>query len=102
MRLLRIAKATWDVLAACDEKGECQTLNLLMSFEKGDKKRRKHARALLAMLREYVPLSGAPKATERCEPLEDGIYAFRSPGQSDPDTLVLRQGEIDHLYPCVP
>jgi len=79
MRLLRIAKGTWDVLAACDERGECQTLNLLMSFEKGDKKRRKHARALLAMLREYVPVFGAPKATERCEPLEDGIYAFRSP-----------------------
>lgn len=79
MRLLRIARATWDVLAVCDERGDCQTLNLLMSFERGDKKRRKHAQVLLAMLQEYVPVSGAPKATERCEPLEDGIYAFRSP-----------------------
>ena len=72
MRLLRLAKGSWEVLAACDEQGSCQTLDFLESLEGGSA----HGAFMLALLRGRVATHGPPRGL-LSKQLQDEIYEFR-------------------------
>jgi phage-related protein len=74
MKLVRLAKARWEVLALCDGQGRCQVLDFL-----GDLKGSYAAAAssMLVLLLETVPKGGPPRFEPRCKHLGNGLYEFR-------------------------
>jgi phage-related protein len=74
MKLLRIARNQWDVLAICDQRSECQVLRFLEDLEGLEGKA---ARSMLSLLRKTVPNLGPPKGEPLCKSLGDGVYEFR-------------------------
>jgi hypothetical protein len=79
MRLLRLARAKWDVLAICEDDGRCQILDLL---QKGHREGSKEARdKILSLLVESVPFAGPqldnPTVCKPLRPLSDGLFEFR-------------------------
>ena len=79
MRLLRLARARWDVLAIGEEDGSCQILDLL---QKGHREGSKEARdKILSLLIESVPFKGPqldnPTVCKPLKPLSDGLFEFR-------------------------
>jgi hypothetical protein len=79
MRLVRLARARWDVLAMLAEDGEfCDVLDFLLEKRYGQQATR---RSLFAFLRESVPFYGPrednPELCQRMRPFEDGLYEFR-------------------------
>jgi len=78
MRLLRVGKGTWDVLVVRDERDRCQVLDFLKQLGRAGDRRRKHAERMLAILGDYIPYHGPPKAREMTKDLGDGIREFRS------------------------
>lgn len=74
MRLLRIAKLHWDVLAICDQRGDSQVLCFLEDL-KGIEGMA--AESMLQILKETVPRFGPPKAEPHCKALGEGVYEFR-------------------------
>ena len=75
MRLIRIAKGRWEVLAEVDAGGSCPVLDLLNPS--GVLK--EPQRFLSRFLRVYLPLEGPPVSSlPRCRPLADGVFELRS------------------------
>lgn len=74
MKLLRIARCEWDVLAICDQRGDCQVLRFLEELTGLEGKAAKN---MLTILEETVPRFGPPKAESTCKSLGDGVYEFR-------------------------
>jgi phage-related protein len=74
MRLLRIARRQWDVLAVCDQRGCCQVLSFLEELTGLEGKA---AKSMLAILEETVPVFGPPPGEPLCKSLGGGIYEFR-------------------------
>lgn len=79
MKLVRLARARWDVLATLTDDGEyCDVLDFLLEKRYGQQATR---RSLFAFLRESVPLYGPqednPELCQRMRPFEDGLYEFR-------------------------
>jgi hypothetical protein len=72
MRLVRIAREQWDVLAVMDERGRCQVLDFLMGAGQGAAQR-----ALLLFLRFRLPAEGPSHSVALCKSLGDGIFEFR-------------------------
>ena len=75
MRLVRIAKLRWDVLAVCDHRGHCPVTDFLMDLD--GTTYQTAAEQMLRLLRSQVPVSGPPKAEPLCKHLGDGLYEFR-------------------------
>lgn len=74
MKLVRIVRAQWDVLAVADPRGRCQVLEFLDRLERGHPA----ARFLAVFLRVYLPLEGPPRGNaQHCKPLGDGIFELR-------------------------
>lgn len=74
MKLVRIAKGRWEVLAEVDSSGICPVLELLGSSDAS----RESQRFLSRFLRIYLPLEGPPTSSlPRCKPLADGIFELR-------------------------
>jgi putative component of toxin-antitoxin plasmid stabilization module len=73
MKLVRIVRAQWDVLAVADPRGRCQVLEFLDSLNRGNPA----ARFLAVLLRVYLPLEGPPKGADHCKPLGDGLFELR-------------------------
>lgn len=46
MRLLRIARLQWDVLAVCDGRGECQVIRFLEDLQGPERKAATRSRSL--------------------------------------------------------
>jgi hypothetical protein len=85
MKLLRIAKGRWEVLAEVDPGGSCPVLDLLA--QSGS---RPETRVFLSrFLRVYLPLEGPPASSlRRCRPLADGVFELRGqPGGQEPAVL---------------
>jgi hypothetical protein len=80
MKLVRIAKGRWEVLAEVDSQGRCQVLDLLERPGEGLRAARDF---LNLFLRVYLPLEGPPGGCVRpCKPLGDGIFELcRRPGE---------------------
>ena len=74
MKLLRLAKDHWEVLAWCDGRGQCLVLEFLAdltgTYEAA-------ARSMLILLRQIVPKYGPPKSEPQCKSLGKGVYEFR-------------------------
>jgi hypothetical protein len=85
MKLVRIAKGRWEVLAEVDSGGSCPVLDLLDPYGG----RREPQVFLSRFLRVYLPLEGPPVSSlPRCRPLADGIFELRSrPGGQEPAVL---------------
>lgn len=75
MKLVRIGKLRWEVLAVCDARGRCQVTDFLIDL-KGTTYQLA-AEQMLRLLRMQVPVSGPPKAEPLCKPLGNGLYEFR-------------------------
>lgn len=91
MRLRRIARGRWEVLAVVDHRGRCQVLDFLDQLN-GDLR---SARDLLnRSLRLYMPLEGPPTASAHlCRPLGDGLFELRrQPDGSRPRVLFFEDG----------
>jgi len=79
MKLLRLGRANWDVVAICDEDGGCPVLDILLT---GHREGSKEARnKMLSLLTQSVPFDG-PQLENRtvCKPLEprsESLYEFR-------------------------
>ncbi|HEX3552689.1 MAG TPA: hypothetical protein VIA62_05630 [Thermoanaerobaculia bacterium] len=83
MRLLRIAKGRWEVLAEVEPGGSCPVLDRL--DQAGS--RRETQVFLSRFLRVYLPLEGPPTSSlPRCRPLADGVFELRgqASGQEPP------------------
>ena len=74
MKLLRLAKDRWEVLALCDGRNQCQVLDFLIDL-KGSYEAA--ARSMLVLLQQMVPKYGPPKSEPRCKALGGGLYEFR-------------------------
>jgi hypothetical protein len=75
MRLVRIGRAVWDVLAIADESGRSLWDELLSADPSHGA-----AEQMRAMLKEHVPRSGPPRGINRSRHLGDEIYEFKRPG----------------------
>jgi phage-related protein len=72
IRLVRIAREQWEVLAVLDDRGLCQVIDFLTAPAK-DKSRR----ILLLFLQFRLPVEGPPRSTELCKSLGGGIFELR-------------------------
>jgi hypothetical protein len=72
MRLVRIAREQWDVLAVMDDRGQCQTLDFLMGSGQSAA-----LRAMLWFLRSRLPVEGPSHSAALCKSLGGGIFEFR-------------------------
>ena len=91
MKLVRLAKGRWEVLAVLDRRGRCPVLDFLDELN-GDLR---PARELLnRSLRLYMPLEGPPTAsTHLCKPLGDGLFELRrQPKGPKPRVLFFQDG----------
>jgi Phage derived protein Gp49-like (DUF891) len=91
MKLVRLAKGRWEVLAVLDRRGRCPVLDFLDELN-GDLR---PARELLnRSLRLYMPLEGPPTAsTHLCKPLGDGLFELRrQPKGPKPGVLFFQDG----------
>jgi hypothetical protein len=75
MKLVRIAKLRWDVLAVCDHRGHCPVIDFLVDLD--GTTYQIAAEQMLRLLRSRVPLSGPPKMEPLCKHLGDGLFEFR-------------------------
>jgi phage-related protein len=74
MKLVRIAREEWDVLAVVDPRGSCQVVEFLLDSEGTH---RAAAKSLYNLLRDRVPQLGPPPGEPLCKHLGDGVYEFR-------------------------
>ena len=74
MRLVRLAKQNWEVLAVCDARGRCQVLDFLAEL---DGSYHAAVSAMLFLLRRAIPMDGPPRAEPLCKPLGDGLFELR-------------------------
>lgn len=74
MKLVRIAKKEWDVLALCDNRGRCQVLDFLAEL---DGPYQVAAESMLALLHLIVPAAGPPRGEPLTKHLGEGIFEFR-------------------------
>jgi len=75
MRLVRIARDRWDVLAVVDNRGHCQVLEFLLALAPNYQAAK---RAMLYLLQVILPGSGPPAHnSEISKPLGGGIFELR-------------------------
>lgn len=75
MRLVRLGRAVWDVLAIADEEGG-SVWQVLQNLREGAGVER-----MRVTLEQEVPLNGPPTMnTTRCRALGEGIYEFKETG----------------------
>jgi len=91
VRLLRLCRAAWDVLALLTEDGEtCAVLDFLLGKREGQQAVR---RGLYSFLKETVPHYGPQEDNVelccRMRPYEDGVFEFRKQPRRGPKVRVL-------------
>jgi phage-related protein len=75
MKLVRLARKRWDVLAVCDSRGGCPVTEFLENL-KGTSYQIA-AEQMGRLLVVQVPASGPPRTEPICKPLGDGLFEFR-------------------------
>jgi len=97
MKLVRIAKGRWEVLAVVDHRGRCQVLDFVDQLGAGCHAARQF---LTLLLRVYLPLEGPPKSSAHlCKPLGDGVFELRRQPRG-PKPRVLFFYDEDHRIVC--
>jgi hypothetical protein len=74
MKLVRIGKLRWDVLAILDARERCEVLDFLMEPEESY---RAAAQAMLRMLFDALPGGGPPRAEPLGKSLGNGLFELR-------------------------
>lgn len=75
MKLVRIARDRWEVLAVVDHRGNCQVLEFLLALAPNYQAAK---RAMLYLLQVTLPRSGPPAHnSEISKPLGGGIFELR-------------------------
>lgn len=74
MKLVRLAKRRWDVLAVLDAREHCEVLDFLTDPEESY---RTAAQAMLRLLFEAIPSGGPPRAEPLGKSLGDGLHELR-------------------------
>ncbi|HEV2854185.1 MAG TPA: type II toxin-antitoxin system RelE/ParE family toxin [Thermoanaerobaculia bacterium] len=74
MKLVRIAREEWDVLAVLDSREKCQVLDFLADLSGPEKVA---AAGMLWLLEELVPRNGPPHSDILCKSLGEGVFEFR-------------------------
>jgi hypothetical protein len=90
MKLVRLGRAKWDVLATLSDGEDCEVLDFLLGKREGQQGTRK---GMYSFLRETVPRYGPQEEnTELClrmRPYEDGLYEFRKQPRTGPKVRVV-------------
>jgi len=90
MKLLRIARGRWEVLAPVDTEGRCPVLDLLAQPGAGSPETRTF---LSRFLRVYLPLEGLPASSlSCCKPLAEGVFELRLHSKQEPVVLFFPDG----------
>lgn len=74
MKLVRIAREEWDVLAVLDSREKCQVLDFLADLEGPEKTA---AESMIWLLKKLVPRSGPPHSSTLCKSLGEGVFELR-------------------------
>jgi hypothetical protein len=74
IRLVRIARKRWEVLAICDHRGACQVLEFLEDLRGSYQAA---GELMLLFLTELIPENGPPKGEPLCKSLGDGLFELR-------------------------
>jgi hypothetical protein len=74
MKLVRIAREEWDVLAVLDSRDRCQVLEFLDELDGAESI---GVAGMMRLLKEIVPRFGLPRSTSLCKSLGDGVFEFR-------------------------
>jgi phage-related protein len=74
MKLVRIAREKWDVLAVLDSREKCQILDFLADLDGPEEVA---AAGMLWLLKKIVPRSGPPPSDILCKSLGEGVFEFR-------------------------
>ena len=75
VKLVRIARGCWDVLAVLDDRGRCPVLDFIAALGVNYEAAK---RGLLRVLRVELPQNGPPvHNTQRCKSLGEGIFEIR-------------------------
>ena len=74
MKLVRIARGEWDVLALLDSRDRCQVLEFL---EELDGSANVAAEGMMWILKKTVPRHGPPRSASLCKSLGEGVFEFR-------------------------
>jgi len=75
MKLVRIAKLRWEVLAVCDHRGHCPVTDFLTDL-KGTSYQIAAAE-VFELLLNRIPKAGPPRAEPLCKSLGHGLFEFR-------------------------
>lgn len=75
MRLVGVAKKRWEVVAIADKAGLSVKHQLRHLAREGDDV----AEAMLATIRQEVPLVGPSKRKEKCRRIGDYVFEFKKP-----------------------
>ena len=94
MKLARLGRKVWTVLAVLTEREECPVLDLLESSDIPGER-------LLADLRETIPARGPPRNSEASEYLRDKIFELREQVTRGGTLRVLYFYDDDHVVVCV-
>jgi phage-related protein len=75
MKLVRIARDVWDVLAVLDARDRCQVLDFIAGLGANYEAAK---RALIRVLRVELPMNGPlTHNSDQCKPLGGGIFEIR-------------------------
>lgn len=74
MKLVRIARVHWEVLAVLDHRGHCQVLDFLNALAPNYYAARK---SMFILLKDVLPMSGPPMHNEISKSLGGGIFELR-------------------------
>jgi phage-related protein len=74
MKLVRVARVHWEVLALVDHRGHCQVLEFLQGLAPNY---RAAKTAMIRLLSEVLPNSGPPHDSRISKPLGGGIFELR-------------------------
>ena len=75
MKLVRLARKRWEVLAVCDNRDQCPVTEFLEAL-KGTSYQ-VAAEQMGRLLVTQIPINGPPRTEPICKPLGEGLFEFR-------------------------
>ena len=96
MRLVRIRRVVWDVIAIADDNGH-HVMDELAAIDPSYR----HAETMRALISEHVPRNGPPRHNElRCKPIGDDILEFKTGPRRGRKLRVLWFYDEGHVIVC--
>jgi phage-related protein len=96
MRLVRLGRVVWDVIAIAEDNGR-HIMDELAAIDPSYK----HAETMRVLISEFVPRNGPPRHNElRCKPLGDDIFEFKAGPKHGKKLRVLWFYDAGHVILC--